>query len=471
MAEEEKTEKKKLRPNRVDMPKQTPVERIRNFNEVALGFTPELAMEEAKRCLQCKNSPCRDGCPVEVKIPQFIKAISEGDFPRAIKEMKEKNALPAVCGRVCPQEEQCEKLCVVGKKHEPVSIGRLERFIADWEASQGKSEIPQIAKSTGKKVAVVGCGPAGLTVAADLAVLGHEIHIFEALHEPGGVLIYGIPEFRLPKSTVRREMEYVKKLGVKVKFDFVVGKTRTISSFLEEYDAIFVGSGAGLPWFLGIPGENLNGVYSANEYLTRVNLMKGYLFPDFKTPIKRPHRVLTFGGGNVAMDCARTALRLGCDESHIVYRRAKEQLPARIEEVENAEEEGVIFDFLTNPIRLLSNDRGWLVGVECLKMELGEPDASGRRSPVPIEGSEFIMEADAAVCAIGNSPNPLIPQTTPGLTIGRKGNIEINAETGKTSIDRIWAGGDVATGAATVIMAMGAGRIAARSMHEYLSGN
>lgn len=467
---EEKKKKSKIKPNRVDMPKQTPEERVRNFDEVALGYTEALAIEEAKRCLKCKKPKCREGCPVEVRIPEFIGFIADGNFKEAAKVMKDKNALPAVCGRVCPQEEQCEKLCIVGIKHEPVSIGRLERFIADWEASQDEIEYPEIAKSTGKKIAIVGAGPAGLTVAADLVVQGHDITIFEALHEPGGVLIYGIPEFRLPKAIVKREMDYVQKLGVKVKYDFVVGKTRTIASLLEEYDAIFIGAGAGLPWFMDIPGENLNGVYSANEYLTRVNLMKGYLFPDYNTPIKRPRNVLTFGGGNVAMDCARTALRLGSDESHIVYRRSKEELPAREEEVENAEEEGVIFDFLTNPIKLIGDENGWLKGAECLKMELGEPDASGRRRPVPIEGSEFFMEADAVVCAIGNSPNPLIPQTTPGLTIGRRGNIEIDSETGKTSIDRIWAGGDVATGAATVIMAMGAGRVAARSMHEYLSG-
>lgn len=470
MADEKTPEKKsKIIPNRVEMPKQTPEERTRNFNEVALGFTIELAMEEAKRCLKCKKPKCREGCPVDVKIPDFIGAIAEGDFKKAIQEMKEKNALPAVCGRVCPQEEQCEKLCIVGIKNEPLSIGRLERFIADWEALQSEIEYPKIAKSTGKKVAVIGCGPAGITVASDLVVKGHEITIFEALHEPGGVLIYGIPEFRLPKAIVKREVEYVKKLGVKVIFDYVVGKTRSIASLLEEFDAIFIGSGAGLPWFMGIPGENLNGVYSANEYLTRINLMKGYLFPKYNTPIKQPRKVLTFGGGNVAMDCARTAIRLGADESHIVYRRSKPELPARLEEVENAEEEGVIFDFLTLPIKLIGNEHGWVKGVECLKMELGEPDASGRRKPVPVDGSNFIMEADAVICAIGNSPNPLIAQTTPGLLIGKKGNIETYPETGKTSLDRIWAGGDVATGAATVIMAMGAGRIAASSIHEFLS--
>jgi len=450
------------------MPKQTPEERIRNFNEVALGFTPELAIEEASRCLECKNSPCMGGCPVEINIPDFVKHIAEGDFKSAIKVLKEKNALPAVCGRVCPQEEQCEKVCILGKKMEPVAIGRLERFAADWEAAQGTPERPQIEPSTGKKIAVIGAGPAGLTVASDLIVKGHEVTIFEALHEPGGVLIYGIPEFRLPKAIVKREMEYVQSLGVKVYYDFVVGRTKTVYRLLDEFNAIFVGSGAGLPWFMGIPGENLNGVFSANEYLTRVNLMKGYLFPKFDTPIKRPCRVAVFGGGNVAMDSARTALRLGADESHIVYRRSREELPARLEEVENAEEEGVIFDFLTLPIRMIGDERGWLKGIECLKMELGEPDSSGRRKPVPIDGSEFIVDFDASVCAIGNSPNPLIAQTTPELKIGKKGNIEADEETGKTSMDRIWAGGDVVTGAATVINAMGAGRKAARSIHEYL---
>ncbi len=471
MADDAKKKKKpKINPKRIPMPKQTPEERIRNFDEVALGFTPELAMQEAQRCLQCKKPACVAGCPVEVDIPGFISRIAEGDFKGAAQVLKDKNALPAICGRVCPQEEQCEILCVLGKKMDPVAVGRLERFTADYEAATGAIEYPKIAAKSGKRIAIVGSGPAGVTVAADLAVLGHEVVIYEALHEPGGVLIYGIPEFRLPKAVVKREVEYVQKLGVELVLDYVVGKTKTIAKMLDEFDAIFIGSGAGLPWFLGIPGENLNGVYSANEYLTRVNLMKGYLFPEFDTPIKRPRKVAVVGGGNVAMDSARTALRLGADESHIVYRRSREELPARLEEVENAEEEGVIFDFLTLPVRCIGDKNGWLTGMECLKMELGEPDDSGRRRPVPIEGSEFIMEVDAMVPAIGNSPNPLIPQTTDGLTIGRKGNIEADEETGKTSLDRAWAGGDVVTGAATVIMAMGAGRIAARSIQEFLSG-
>jgi glutamate synthase (NADPH) small chain len=454
---------------RRDMPKQEPFERIKNFDEVALGYTEVLAREEAGRCLNCKKPRCSQGCPVGINIPAFIQCIVAGNFVGGIKKIKETNALPAVCGRVCPQEEQCEHRCVLGKKGEAVSIGRLERFLSDREAAGGKIERPEIAPPNGKKIAVVGSGPAGITVANDLALLGYEINIYEALHEAGGVLTYGIPEFRLPKAIVKREVEYVKSLGVKLYLDYIVGRTRTIESLLQEFDAIFVGAGAGLPWFMGIPGENLNGVYSANEYLTRCNLMKGYRFPASDTPMKRPTGVAVVGGGNVAMDSARTALRLGADEAHIVYRRSREELPARLEEVENAEEEGVIFDFLTLPLRLIGNEQGWLTEIECQKMELGEPDASGRRSPVPIKGSEFRMKADAVICAIGNSPNPLIPMTTPGLVVGKKGNIEADEATGKTSLDRIWAGGDVVTGAATVISAMGAGRKAARSIHETLS--
>jgi glutamate synthase (NADPH/NADH) small chain len=455
---------------RRSMPKQEPFERIRNFDEVALGYTEELALEEAGRCLKCKKPTCRAGCPVGIKIPEFIQCIAEGNFEAGIKKIKETNALPAVCGRVCPQEEQCEHSCILNKKGGAIAIGRLERFLADWEAASGKSEKPAMAALNGMRIAVVGSGPAGITVANDLALLGYEITMFEALHEAGGVLTYGIPEFRLPKAIVKREVQYVKSLGVKLYLDFIVGKTRTIDSIMAEFDAVFVGAGAGLPWFMNIPGENLNGVYSANEYLTRCNLMKAYRFPAHDTPMKRPARVAVFGGGNVAMDSARTALRLGADESHIVYRRSKQELPARLEEAENAEEEGVIFDYLTLPVRLIGNEQGWLTEIECIKMELGEPDASGRRSPVPVKGSEFRMKADAVICAIGNSPNPLIPMTTPGLKVGKKGNIEAEEETGKTSRDRIWAGGDVVTGAATVISAMGAGRKAAKSMHAALSG-
>ena len=459
---------KQMDPNRRAMPKQEPFERVKNFDEVALGYTEQLAVEEASRCLGCKKPFCVEGCPVSIDIPGFIKCIVERDFAAGIRKIKETNALPAVCGRVCPQEDQCEKVCVLGRKASPLAIGRLERFLADWEAASGKIKSPDIAPATGKKVAIVGSGPAGITVANDLILLGHEVTIFEALHEAGGVLTYGIPEFRLPKAIVKREVEYVKSLGVKLYRDYIVGKTKKIDELFKEYDAVFVGAGAGLPWFMEIPGENLNGVYSANEYLTRCNLMKGFRFPEYDTPIKRPSKVAVFGGGNVAMDSARTALRLGADEVHIVYRRSREELPARLEEVENAEEEGVIFDFLTLPTRLIGNDHGWLTEIECLRMELGEPDQSGRRRPVPIEGSEFRMQADAAVCSIGNSPNPLIPMTTPGLTVGKKGNIEADGTTGRTSREGIWAGGDVVTGAATVISAMGAGRMAAKDIHEYL---
>ncbi len=460
---------RQLDPQRRPMPKQEPFERIRNFDEVALGYTEQLAVEEASRCLGCKKPFCVAGCPVAIDIPAFVKAVVERDFAAGIRKIKETNALPAVCGRVCPQEDQCEKVCVLGKKADPLAIGRLERFLADWEAASGEVKSPEIAPATGRKVAVVGSGPAGITVANDLILLGHEVTVFEALHEAGGVLTYGIPEFRLPKAIVKREVEYVKSLGVKLYCDYIVGKTRKIDRLFEAFDAVFVGAGAGLPWFMQIPGENLNGVYSANEYLTRCNLMKGFRFPEYDTPIKRPSRVAVFGGGNVAMDSARTALRLGADEVHIVYRRSRDELPARLEEVENAEEEGVIFDFLTLPTQLIGNGHGWLGEIECLRMKLGEPDESGRRRPVPIEGSEFRMKADAAVCSIGNSPNPLIPMTTPGLEVGRRGNIVADEQTGRTSRAGIWAGGDVVTGAATVISAMGAGRTAAQDMHQYLT--
>ncbi len=472
MSEEttKKPEKKKLDPNRRAMPKQTPWERIKNFDEVALGYPIETAVEEAKRCLQCKKPFCNQGCPVGIDIPGFIRCIVDGDIAASVKKIKETNALPAICGRVCPQEEQCEKVCVVGKKGDPLAIGRLERFVADWEAAEGKIEVPDMAPKTGKKVAIVGAGPAGITVANDLVILGHDVTIFEALHECGGVLMYGIPEFRLPKAIVNREVEYVKSLGVKIHTDFVVGKTRTVDKLLEEFDAVFVGSGAGLPWFMEIPGENLNGVYSANEYLTRVNLMKGFRFPEYDTPVKRPSRVAVVGGGNVAMDSARTAIRLGADEVHLVYRRSRTELPARIEEVENAEEEGVIFDLLTLPVRLIGDENGWVKELECLRMELGEPDSSGRRKPIPIEGSNFIVPFDAVVMAIGNSPNPLIPMTTPGLEISRKGGIVTDEKTGRSSRPKIWAGGDIVRGAATVISAMGDGRIAAASIHRYLMG-
>jgi glutamate synthase (NADPH/NADH) small chain len=461
---------KKLNLNREEMPKQPSEVRRRNFREVALGYPLETARAEASRCIQCKKPFCISGCPVEIDIPGFIKHVASGDLPQAVRILKSKNCLPAICGRVCPQEEQCEVKCLLEKKGAPVAIGRLERFVADWEAAQGKMEMPDIPKSTGKKVAVIGSGPAGVTVAGDLIKLGHAVTVYEALHEPGGVLTYGIPEFRLPKAIVKREVDYVRALGVELVLNFVVGLTKTLDKILEEFDAVFIGTGAGLPWFMDIPGENLNGVYSANEYLTRMNLMRGFLYPRSDTPIKKQTRVAVVGGGNVAMDCARTALRLGAGEVRIVYRRSRQELPARLEEVENAEEEGVIFEFLTLPTRYVGDADGWIREMEALKMQLGEPDASGRRRPVKIEGSEYLTPVDAAVCAIGNSPNPLIPRTTPDLTIGKNGNIVADEKTGKTSKDRVWAGGDIVTGAATVILAMGAGRVAARSMHEALTG-
>ena len=465
---EEKPEKKKLDLQRRPMPKQNHWERIKNFDEVALGYSLAAAVEEASRCIKCKKPLCNQGCPVGIDIPGFIKGIVEGDFGSGIRKIKETNALPAICGRVCPQEEQCEKTCILGNKQAPVAIGRLERFLADWEAAEGKVEVPKMAPKTGKKVAVIGAGPAGITVANDLIILGHEVTIFEALHECGGVLIYGIPEFRLPKAVVNREVEYVRSLGVKIHTDFVVGKTRTVNRLLEEFEAVFVGSGAGLPWFMEIPGENLNGVYSANEYLTRVNLMKGFRFPEYDTPVKRPSRVAVVGGGNVAMDSARTAIRLGADEVHLVYRRSKAELPARGEEVENAEEEGVIFDLLNLPVRLIGDEQGWIKEIECLRMELGAPDESGRRKPVPIQGSNYRVPFDAIVMAIGNGPNPLIQMTTPGLAINKKGGLATDPATGRTSRPNIWAGGDIVRGAATVISAMGDGRIAAASIHRYL---
>jgi len=453
------------------MPKQAPFIRNRNFKEVALGYAEEHAVEEASRCLQCKKPFCIDGCPVEINIPGFIDQIAQKDFAGAIKILKEKNCLPAVCGRVCPQEEQCEIKCVLNKKGAPVAIGRLERFAADWEAAQDTVKLPEIGKKTGKKVLVIGSGPSGVTVAGDLLLAGHEIRMVEALHEPGGVLTYGIPEFRLPGRIVQREIEYLQRLGLQLVNNYVVGKIKSLKKLLKEFDAIFLGTGAGLPWFMDIPGENLNGVYSANEYLTRVNLMRGFQYPKTYTPVIRHKNVAVVGGGNVAMDCARTALRLGAENAYIVYRRSQKELPARFEEYENAEEEGVIFNFLTLPEKLIGNENGWLTEIECSKMELGEPDQSGRRRPIRIDGSEFRLKMDACIVAIGNSPNPIIPETTPELDVTKKGTIVADPETGKTSIDRVWAGGDIVTGAATVILAMGAGRKAARSMHEFLMTN
>ena len=467
----EKKPRSKASEPRMEMPRQDPKIRRSNFDEVALGYSPEQAVAEAQRCLNCKKPFCVGGCPVGIDIPAFVCAIAEGKFGQAALKLKERNALPAICGRVCPQEDQCEKLCVLGKKWEPVAIGRLERFAADWEAEQGIVNIPEIARPTGKRVGIVGSGPAGLTTAADLAMLGHEVTIFEALHAPGGVLVYGIPEFRLPKRIVAREVEFIEKLGVKVEVDFVVGKTRTIDELIKEegYNAIFIATGAGLPYFMNIPGENLNGVYSANEFLTRSNLMKAYRFPEYDTPIKIGKRVAVVGGGNVAMDSVRTAMRLGADDVYCVYRRSRAEMPAREEEIENALEEEMILKELHNPVRIIGDDRGWVKQIECIKMELGEPDASGRRRPVPIEGSEFLIDVDVVVIAIGQGPNPLVPSTTPGLETNKWGNIIADEESGRTSLDGVYAGGDIVTGAATVILAMGAGRKAANAIHEYLN--
>jgi len=456
-------------PDRVEMPRQDPRERARNFEEVALGYSMEQALIEAGRCLQCKKSTCIEGCPVEVRIPEFLFALTEKNMPEAVKLLKDKNNLPAICGRVCPQETQCEIKCVLGKKLEPVAIGRLERFVADWELARGV-EPPQKAPPTGKRVAVVGAGPAGLTAAADLARKGHQVTIFESLHAPGGVLIYGIPEFRLPKRVVRAEVDYVKALGAEIRYNSVIGKLFTLDELLEDgYDAIFLGTGAGLPRFMGIPGENLNGVYSANEFLTRTNLMKAYLFPEYLTPIKVGRRVAVVGGGNVAMDSARCALRLGAEEVYIVYRRSRKELPAREEEVENAEEEGIVFHFLTNPKRILGDERNWVTGIECFRMELGEPDESGRRRPIVVEGSEFVIDVDVVVMAIGTNPNPLVFEDAPDLERSKWGTVVADEETGRTTKDRVWAGGDIVTGAATVISAMGAGKHAAADIDAFLN--
>jgi glutamate synthase (NADPH/NADH) small chain len=460
--------KPKIKKEAVPIPKQKPEERRRNFNEVALGYTEEQALEEANRCLQCPKPQCISGCPVEIEIPAFIKLLREGKYEEAIAKIKEKNSLPAICGRVCPQEEQCQMKCVVGKVGEPVSIGRLERFLADWERKRS-FKIPEIAKPTGKRVAVIGAGPAGLTVAADLAKLGHKVVIFEALHLPGGVLVYGIPEFRLPKSIVQAEVDYIQRLGVELKLGFLVGRTYTIPELLKErgFEAVFIGTGAGLPAFMNVPGEDLGGIYSANEFLIRVNLMKSYAFPCYDTPIRIGKHVVVIGGGNVAMDSARSALRLGAEEVCIVYRRSREELPARKEEIENAEEEGIICKFLAAPLRFIGDEKGWVKQMECICMELGPPDDSGRRRPVPVKGSEFVMDVDTVIVAIGRTPNPIIQRTTEGLQVTKWGTI-VADENGKTSLEGVYAGGDIVTGEATVISAMGAGKKAARAIHEYL---
>ena len=463
--------KKKPRPPRQSMPEHDPGERVGNFDEVPYGYTLELAQLEASRCLQCKKAPCQAGCPVEVKIPEFIRHIRDGDPLKAAEIIKRDNSLPAVCGRVCPQEDQCEKVCVLGKKGEPVAIGRLERFAADYERAHAEVGQPEMPPRTGKRVAVVGSGPAGLTCASDLARLGHEVKIFEAFHKAGGVLVYGIPEFRLPKAIVQAEVDYLKLLGVEFEFNQVIGKTETVDELLADgYAAVFIGTGAGQPLFMNIPGENLGGVYSANEYLTRANLMKAYRFPDYDTPIARGRRVCVLGGGNVAMDSARTALRLAAEKVTLMYRRSRAEMPARIEEVHHAEEEGVVFTLLATPLEMLADDQGQVRGLKCIRMRLGQPDESGRPRPVPIPDSEFEVEADTVIVAIGNLPNPLIPRSTAGLKVGRKGNLEVDPETGRTTRKEIFAGGDIATGAATVIEAMGAGKRAARAIGRMLSG-
>jgi glutamate synthase (NADPH/NADH) small chain len=467
VAETKPKPKPKIKKEAVEMPKQKPKERVKNFNEVALGYAEEQAIEEANRCLQCIKPQCVGGCPVEVPIPEFIKCLRERKYAEAIAKIKEKNALPAVCGRVCPQEEQCQVNCVVGRVGEPVSIGRLERYLADWEREHG-FQMPEKAKPTGKKVAVVGAGPAGLTAAADLVKLGHEVVMFEALHLPGGVLVYGIPEFRLPKVIVRNEVAYIEKLGVDLRLGNMVGRVHTIPELMKSgFDAVFIGSGAGLPQFMGVPGENLGGVYYANEFLIRVNLMKAFKFPDYDTPLRIGKHVVVIGGGNVAMDCARCSMRLGADVC-LLYRRSREELPARHEEIENAEEEGLVCRFLAAPLRLIGDEKGWVKAMECQAMELGAPDASGRRRPIPIKGSEFTMETDTVIIAIGQTPNPIIQRTTEGLVVNPRHGTIIVDENGKTSLEGVYAGGDVATGAATVISAMGMGKKAAKAIHEYL---
>lgn len=455
--------------NKQKMPEQDPNIRNKNFLEVALGYTEEMAKEEAQRCLQCKNKPCVAGCPVNVQIPEFVKLVSEGKFEEAYEKVRETNSLPAVCGRVCPQESQCEQLCVRAKKGETVGIGRLERYVADWYMANRKTKAENVEKKN-KKVAVIGSGPAGLTCAGDLAKLGYDVTIFEAFHVPGGVLMYGIPEFRLPKALVQKEIDTVRDLGVKIMTNMVIGKVLSLDELIEEgFEAIFIGSGAGLPSFMGIPGENLNGVYSANEFLTRINLMKAYKFPECDTPVKIGKNVAVVGGGNVAMDAARSAKRLGAESVYIIYRRSEAEMPARLEEVHHAKEEGIIFKLLTNPTRIVGTEDGWVKGVECSEMELGEPDSSGRRRPVPKPGSEHVVDVETIVIAIGQSPNPLIKSTTPGLETQKWGGIIVEEETGATSKKGVYAGGDAVTGAATVILAMGAGKKAAAAIDKYLS--
>ena len=470
MARLQLEKKERMKIPRQEMPVQDPVERGSNFNEVALGFTAELAVTEADRCLECKKPLCVDGCPVGIDIPAFVAAIQNENFSEALAIIKKDNTLPAICGRVCPQEDQCEKVCVTGKKFKPVAIGRLERFVADMEIEGGEISMPEQAESSGFRVAVVGSGPAGLACAADLALRGHDVTVFEALHKPGGVLVYGIPEFRLPKSIVAGEIRNLEKLGVEVRCNFVIGKTATVHELLGEwgYDSVFIATGAGLPYFMGIPGEDFVGVYSANEFLTRVNLMKAFAFPAYDTPVEMGSRVAVVGSGNVAMDCLRTALRLGAEEVICLYRRTRAESPARLEELEHAEEEGIDFRWLASPVEIYGDDDGCVTGARVQKMELGEPDSSGRRRPVPIEGEQYDIALDTVVMGIGQGPNPLVTQSTDGLVLNRWGNIVVNEETMETSIPGVFAGGDIVTGAATVILAMGAGKQASEGIDRYL---
>ena len=468
MCEEGHDTKKTGKVPRQHMPEQDHHQRVKNFSEVPLGYTPELAQLEASRCLQCKKPLCRAGCPVGIDIPAFIKLIAEGDFVGSARKLKEYNSLPAVCGRVCPQEDQCEKVCIVAKKFTSVAIGNLERFASDYERNNGAVGVPELPEPSGYKVAVVGSGPAGLSAAGELVKKGHGVTIFEALHKPGGVLVYGIPEFRLPKSIVEAEIEYLKKMGVKIEVNSVIGKVETVDELLSDgFDAVFVATGAGLPLFMDIPGENLCGVYSANEYLTRINLMKAY-DNGHVTPILKKKRIAVVGGGNVAMDAARTALRMGTEEVYIVYRRSRAEMPARIEEIKHGEEEGLKFHLLTNPVRILGDEKGWVKALECTRMELGEPDASGRRRPIPVPNSEFLLDVDCVIIAIGTSAHPLIPMTTPRVKVNAKGHIVVKDESGQTSQEEVFAGGDIVTGAATVILAMGAGKRAAQAIDEYV---
>jgi glutamate synthase (NADPH/NADH) small chain len=467
---DELTPKQRMQIPRQPMPAQDPVARGGNFNEVALGYTEEMAIREAQRCLACKKPKCVDGCPVGINIPGFVQQVQQGDFRGALETIKAANTLPAICGRVCPQEDQCEKVCVVGNKHEPVAIGRIERYVADLERAEGEIRMPPRAETTGFKVAIVGSGPAGLACAADLALRGHSVTLLEALHKPGGVLVYGIPEFRLPKQIVDDEISNLKRLGVEIRCNFVVGKTASVDELFTEFgfDAIFVGTGAGLPYFMGIPGENSIGVYSANEFLTRVNLMKAFDFPGHDTPVNAGRKVAVVGSGNVAMDCLRTALRLGAEQVVCLYRRTRAESPARLEELEHAEEEGIDFRWLSSPVEIYCNDDACVTGVRVQRMELGEPDASGRRRPVPVEGDLYDIELDTVVMGIGQGPNPLVTQSTEGLKLNKWGNIVVDEETMETSIPGVFAGGDIVTGAATVILAMGAGKKASEGIDRYL---